>query len=311
MTDMVSKALGARRESKHVEFKRSFDPKFLGDWCELIKDIVAIANSGGGVIVIGLENNGDPSVVDVSAVCELDQAEMLDKVRKYAGSRFDGIEVIEAEKAGSRVAILEISASRIPLVFERVGTYDVGEERQKQKNAFSVGSVYFRHGAKSEPGTSDDLQKAIDRHLELVRHEWLDGVRKVVRAPQGSRIAVFDGEVVESDSPNATPIRLVDDPQAPGYRLIDQDTTYPYRQTELIAVVNGMLPDGIHINSYDLLCFRRAHGIDLNPQYSHTPKYGTTQYSDAFAKHLVNCHKEDQEVFTKVREWNFERIHNR
>ena len=49
------------------------------------------------------------------------------------------------------------------------------------------------------------------------------------------------------------PIRLVDDPNAPGYRLIDHDTTYPHRQTELVEVVNGMLPEGIDINTYDVL----------------------------------------------------------
>ena len=64
---------------------------------------------------------------------------------------------------------------------------------------------------------------------------------------------MFSGEVKESSSPEAMPIRLVDDPNAPGYRLIDHDTTYPHRQTELVEVVNGMLPEGIDINTYDVL----------------------------------------------------------
>lgn len=44
----TSKALTAKRESKHIEFKEGFNPSEARDWCEIIKDIVAMANSGGG-----------------------------------------------------------------------------------------------------------------------------------------------------------------------------------------------------------------------------------------------------------------------
>jgi len=54
--DPVRQALAATKESKKVEFKREFSAEQPGAWCELIKDIAAMANSSGGVIVIGLEN---------------------------------------------------------------------------------------------------------------------------------------------------------------------------------------------------------------------------------------------------------------
>src|ERR1700745_3001494 len=41
----------AKRESKTVDFKTAFDPDRASDWCELIKDMVAVANSGGGTIL--------------------------------------------------------------------------------------------------------------------------------------------------------------------------------------------------------------------------------------------------------------------
>lgn len=53
MANFIRKALATKRESKHVEFKQTFNPSLPGEWCELIKDIVAIANSGGGIIVFG------------------------------------------------------------------------------------------------------------------------------------------------------------------------------------------------------------------------------------------------------------------
>lgn len=299
MTALVDKGLKAKRESKFVDFKSKFDPASAGEWCELVKDIVAMANSGGGVILIGLDNGGVPSKADVKPILDLDHAKLLDKIRKYTGSEFTDIEVHEAQKGEETIAVLDVAAVKVPIAFEAVGTYETSEG--KQKTAFSKGTVYFRHGAKSEPGTTNDIRNVIERQLEAIRGEWLNGVRKVVAAPQGSVVSVFSGEVRESATPNAVPIRLVDDPEAPGYRLIDHDTTYPHRQKELIGVVNGMLPEGINVTTYDILAVRRVHGIDEDPRHCHTPKFGSTQYSDNFAKWIVDRHKENKEFFADAR----------
>ncbi len=299
MSALVDKGLKARRESKFVDFKRSFDPDSNGEWCELVKDIVAMANSGGGVILVGLDNAGLPSKANVEPLLALDHAKVLDKVRKYTGSDIADVEVQEAQKDGETIAVLEIAAVKVPIVFQEVGTYEI--PGGKQKTAFSKGTIYFRHGAKSEPGTTDDIRSVIERQLEAIRGEWLDGVRKVVTAPQGSAVSVLSGEIRESAAADATPIRLVDDPDAPGYRLIDHDTTYPHRQKELIGVVNGMLPEGVNVTTYDILAVRRVHGIDRDPRYCHTPKFGSPQYSDNFARWVVDRHKENKEFFADAR----------
>ena len=310
MSELVDRALKAKRESKRIDFKSAFDPEVTGDWCELVKDIVAMANSGGGAIVIGLDNGGAPSKIDVKAVLDLDHAKFVDKIRKYTGFEFGELEVHEAKKQDDTVAVIEISAVKVPMVFTEVGTYEVAAAgKQKQKTAFSKGTVYFRHGAKSEPGTTEDIRNVIERQLEAIRGEWLDGVQKVVSAPQGSAVMVFSGEVKESASPEATPIRLVDDPNAPGYRLIDHDTTYPHRQTELVEVVNGMLPEGIDVNTYDILAVRRVHGIDGDPRYCHTPKFGSPQYSDNFAKWIVDKHKGNNDFFAEARQKYYDQNH--
>ena len=61
MDDLIRRALIACRESKFIEFKEAFDVSSARDWCELTKDIVALANTGGGVILIGLDNRGNPN----------------------------------------------------------------------------------------------------------------------------------------------------------------------------------------------------------------------------------------------------------
>ncbi|MCI0590593.1 MAG: ATP-binding protein [Gammaproteobacteria bacterium] len=159
--DLIEKALAAKRESKHVEFKKGFDPSAQGEWCELIKDLVAIANSGGGIIVFGLDSAGEATGESPDAISSLDPADIANKVSKYTGPVDLEFEIRTIEKQKRRFAAFVINPVSIPLVFEKPGTYDLGGG--KQRTAFSVGTVYFRHGSKSEPGTSEDIRKVIDQ----------------------------------------------------------------------------------------------------------------------------------------------------
>ncbi len=47
----------ADNETAGLDFKAAFDPKAAQDWCELIKDVVAMANSGGGIVVFGINDD--------------------------------------------------------------------------------------------------------------------------------------------------------------------------------------------------------------------------------------------------------------
>lgn len=186
MPDLIQRALSAKRESKYIEFKAGFDPQAAADWVEIIKDIVAIANSGGGVIVFGLDSVGVPSRISIQALGQTDPADFANKIAKYTGATQLEFEVRELEKLGQKLLAFVIQPAAIPVIFQKPGTYDIGGG--KQKTAFSVGTVYFRHGAKSEPGNSDDIRSVIERQLESIRKSWIKGVRKVVQAPQGTQI---------------------------------------------------------------------------------------------------------------------------
>src|SRR2546430_2024549 len=108
MDDIVQKGLAAKRESKSVEFKEGFDPGSAEAWCELIKDIIAISNSGGGIIIIGLSNIGTPSGRDVAPVLGLDPATVTDRVHKYTGYQFTEFEITECEKDRSKLAAIRV-----------------------------------------------------------------------------------------------------------------------------------------------------------------------------------------------------------
>lgn len=286
-------------ETGEIDFKATFNPAASEDWCELIKDIVAMANSGGGYVVFGVNDDGTPAAVDLKSIQNLDPATIVDKFKKYTNQHFAGFSALLGSRRGTPVVALAISGSSIPIVFTSPGTYDIGGG--KQKTAFSRGTVYFRHGAKSEPGNSDDLRVALERELDRVRSSWLDGIAKVVTAPVGATVSVLSDEVRLTGSDAATAVRLVNDDTAPAFKAMRTDLLYPYRQKELVTRVNELL-GGPKISGHDVYCVRKVYGVDDQPNFFYKPQFSSPQYSDAFAEWMVEQYKADSLFFQKARE---------
>lgn len=299
MTTDIEKALIATKERKGIEFKSEFDPSYRGDWCELIKDIVAIANSGGGVIVIGVTDNGTPSGYDANRFVGIDPATFTDKINSYSGEQFEDFEILERRKGRSRVAVMDIRGVPLPIVFKRPGTYQSRDG--KEKIAFREGCIYFRHGAKSAPANGADIRRAFERELRRVRSGWLSGLRKIVTADVGADIVIGMTDVRETREESARAIRLTDDPEAPEYRKIDIDDRYPYRQTELIREVCAKLPEDMAFNSHDATSLWYAHDIGKHGEFYHQPKYGSTQYSREYVEWIVQNCRADADFLVNAR----------
>jgi len=307
MASLIEKALAVDRESKYIEFKSMFDAVSNQDWCEVIKDIVALSNSGGGVIIFGLESDGSPSGSDVSIIADLDPADLTNKIVKYTGEQFSGLNVSRQQKNGAQIVAMEIEGSRIPIVFRKPGTYAL--DNDKQKTAFKEGAVYFRHGAKSAPGNSSDLRRALEKELDRVKKSWLSDIGKVVKAPADSEVIVVSQDARRSAGGAAAMVRLTTDPNAPTVGQLDPDVTHPYRQKELIEKIRERLPEGVLFNSYDATSIWYAHDIAEHPEFFYDSKFGTTQYSDAYVDWIMNSYTEDNNFFGNSRERHYEIKH--
>jgi Schlafen, AlbA_2 len=313
-------------ESASLDFKSSFDPHSKQDWCELIKDVVAMSNSGGGSIVVGLDDDGDLSNSDIRPLLAVDPADVTNKIYSYTDQHFAAFEIVEGLCCGKPVAVIKVEASRIPIVFTAHGGYAAPGG---QKAAFVKGSVYFRHGAKSEPGTTDDLRQALERELEQVKGFWLDGIRKVTAAPAGSsvqivqraitlkdtaeaapvRLTTDEGapplgleNVVLRDTPGATAIRLTNNENAPTLSVMQADKLYPYRQKEVLNRLSERLGGQSPVNGHDLQCVRRAHNVDDDPMFSYQAQHSPRKYTEAYVDWLVNKRAEDPNFFQHARE---------
>ena len=108
--------------------------------------------------------------------------------------------------------------------------------------------------------------------------------------------------MTEAEGPQIA-VRLTADPDAPVYGQIDADVSHPYRQKEVVREVNARLPEGVSITPYDVLSVRRVHSIDeeSHPDLAHVPKFGTTQYSDAFVDWLLAQYERDPDFFARAK----------
>ncbi len=260
-----------------------------------------MANSGGGAILIGVSDDSEPSDADVSRAVAVDPADVTNKIFKYTGTNFHDFEIIGCERDGRDVCVVRVGGARFPIVFTKVGTYE--SVPGKQKNAFTMGAVYFRHGTKSEPATTDDLRAFVEREVEAIRRSWLEGIAKVVEAPAGARIVVQPPDVpmtMEGRGDDA-PLRLVNDPTAPAYFAVPIDTTHPFRAKEVVREVNARLVGRRRISPHDVLCVRRVYDLEKETTYCFTQKFASPRYSQAFVDWLVMKFEEDVLFFESTK----------
>lgn len=282
-----------------MDFKVGFDPESETECIELVKDLVAMANSGGGVIIVGLRDDGSPSGADVGPLLRLDPAHLTDKIFRYTGEHFSGHSISQAERGAALVAVIEVEPPDELLVFVRPGNYvsDVG----KQKSAFSIGGVYFRHGAKSEPCTPSDLRRHIEKRVARERSRWMTGIRQVVESPVGSEVAVIERTRTDPEG-RATRVRLTNDPDAPVFGRLNPDDTHPHRLSGVVKILNARSGKG-KVNQHDILSVRVAHDINerTRPDFAYKPKYDSMHYSDSFIEWLDGEHRKDPDFFQRGR----------
>lgn len=260
---LLRRAAEARRESQRVEFRERFEPDE-----ELVRDVAALANSGGGVVVF---REG----VDVDA------PRLSAELERYTGVTTT-LETHEVARDGLTVAaLLVLPVEEAPIVFA------------EESEAFARGSVYFRHGAKSTPATSADLRKFVGRRLGAVRRQWLGSIRQAM--------AVVETAAREATEPSL--VRLTVDPTAPVYGHLDPDITHPHRQKDVIRETSDRLPEGVSVNQHDILSVRRIYEISeaTHPEFTHEPKFTSPQYSDAFVDWLVQNYERDPDFFADAK----------
>ena len=150
-------------ESEKVEFKKS-----LAETREILETISAFANSGGGRIFVGIEENKDGSVKEVFGI------EVKGKVIENLGNEvrqntdpviYPSIELKEIE--GKSVLVIEIKESpakpvfaklnKIPVAFKRVGKMNLKIDSNELRRIISEGKEFQWNSQICEGASLEDI----------------------------------------------------------------------------------------------------------------------------------------------------------
>ncbi|MGP8163434.1 MAG: helix-turn-helix domain-containing protein [Acidimicrobiales bacterium] len=195
------------RETRTVELMSRYDQGSAADRLGLVKEVVALANSGGGEIRLGVEEHGDgrPGIVVVSRA-HFDAASLRDLVDRYIAP--DHIEVAarfeDADRSDQHVVVIEVAPHETPpVVFSRDGKY---RAEGKDVAIFQRHTVVSRRGTKAELATRADHRGWIDAAVRAERRHILQNLGLVASLPVGASLQV----VRESGDVSSEPRVLLD-----------------------------------------------------------------------------------------------------
>ncbi|WP_084076640.1 ATP-binding protein [Desulfacinum infernum] len=177
-----------------------------------IQDIVAMANSGGGLIIFGVDKNGGRTGIDGTLADSFDPANITNKLNRYASQARITIAYVELNFYRKRFGFLLIHAAPKIIVFESDGGYQ--DDNGRQKKAFFRGVIYTRTPGGNTEARQSDLDEMIDKIVQERIHSFVAKIEKVAHLPVNAEL-------------------IARDPAAPsrGYVLVDSGKGIPVTVT--------------------------------------------------------------------------------
>lgn len=286
-------------ETANVEFKSgdgTTEPRF---WPQIMRSVLAMHNSGGGVIVFGLCSKGQHTATDLAAIRKIDPVQISQQVKKYADRPLPNVVVQDFERNGHRLPGWIIPAATSLIPFSRDG--DVHTGKGKPDKEFHSGQIYVRRGASSVPADANDMQAIFDRVRHQARHEFWTQISQISVMPQGHAIHILpQGSVVTTKVPTDT-VRITTDADAPAAMVVDKFKTHPYRMTELVKRLATRLPQ-TRTTTHDITCIRKVYADEIESKgFMYSPPHSSPHYSEQFAEWIVGQVNRDAGFMDKTR----------
>jgi hypothetical protein len=169
------------------------------------------------------------------------------------------------------------------------------------KELFLRKQSIFRHGAKSECGTIDDLRKFISQRVREMQDQLVKGMRRVSEAPRGSQLHVVPRGAARPGLAGAVAVRMTLNPDAQGVITVDRHEIFPYRQKDVVERLKKAVPAGMVPNTYDLQAINTVYKIAAEKDLSWKPDFSSRQYSEAFVEWIVVKVGNDKDFLKKTR----------
>lgn len=179
--EKLDELLRLAAEHPELDFKRSLDLKEPHHRLGLVKDIIALANTGtGGYIVIGANEDGtaarDHAPVDAS---RFDSADLAQAVARHVISA-PIVSSQSHEVEGWTFVLIHVapSASGLPCLINKSGEYQTAKG---MKVVLQEGVLYLREGTRTVTATDAHWTMLLSRYRGAVIAEAREGIDTLIR----------------------------------------------------------------------------------------------------------------------------------
>jgi len=199
-------------EEDVLDYKRLYDLSSQRHKVDIVCDLVAMANTNGGYIVLGVDETIEggrqfTSVgLDNEILKDLDVTKIADQVATYVMARLNIFLQIHhlAEMDGKTFALLYVSqGDDLPIIFTKDGQF---EHNGRSKTKFRSGEIFVRRGAASVRADQNDMRRIISLIRRREKEKWIedllgmadfkkraDAVLEIVSGNESAYIQRFQG----------------------------------------------------------------------------------------------------------------------
>jgi hypothetical protein len=173
----VRELISLARESAKLDYKLTIDVSDTSQKVEMAKDVMAMANTAGGYIVIGVDNSGAVMGCERNAAARMDESVIRSQVAGYTTARipiFVDNRVVHEARQLVVITVLPVA-----------GTLVIAEADGNSANrppAFRSGDVLVRHGSSSERWNQADAEFLLRRIISTRKEEWLGEFGRDIRS---------------------------------------------------------------------------------------------------------------------------------
>lgn len=184
---------GETGEHNSIDFKKQWLPA-----PQLAKEMLAIANSQGGIIVFGVAENDDKSLNPEGLTVLKDSADVSNELKKYLSTNLK-YEVFNFSYNGSEYEALAGRNYQI-LTIEDTPEFIPFMANRESDNVIKTNIIYIRRGTSCEAANQDEIQELLKRRINhthpqsgksLTLDEHLKQLKVLYGAIEKEKVTVF------------------------------------------------------------------------------------------------------------------------
>jgi hypothetical protein len=192
--DLEALVAAGAREGTGLEFKEAmYQRRDPGHVRELLRDVASIANAVGGVLLIGMREDGDGTAIQLMPIndAEAEANRLITLCNTHIEERIPGLRAARVPIPGGDVIVVRIPTSyRKPHMIKFEGLTDFWIRHDRQKSRMSIAEI------RSAIMATEDLTMKVEQFIADRRHAvWSPPKAELTYALMATPLLLEDGRV--------------------------------------------------------------------------------------------------------------------